>query len=75
MNLTISVDQQTIARARKASEAMGKSLNQVLREYLEELAGRRDPEDLVRELRRLRDRAQARSGGWKWNRNELYDGP
>lgn len=40
MNLTLAVDDRTVERARCAAQAMGKSLNQVVREYLEQLAGR-----------------------------------
>ncbi len=73
MNLTLSVDEHVVARARKASEARGKSLNQVLREYLEELAGLRNPRDVVEELKRSWKGEPGHSGGWKFNREELYD--
>ena len=39
MNITISVDEQVAHRAREAAHKMGKSLNQVVRDYLEQLAG------------------------------------
>ncbi|MDD2844819.1 MAG: DUF6364 family protein, partial [Rhodoferax sp.] len=39
MNITLSVDEQVAARAREAAKKMGKSLNQVVRDYLEQLAG------------------------------------
>jgi hypothetical protein len=39
MNVTLSIDEQTIARARKKAEALGKSLNQLIRDYLQK-AGR-----------------------------------
>jgi predicted HicB family RNase H-like nuclease len=35
MNLTLSVDPETVARARKAAESMGISLNQAVRQFLE----------------------------------------
>ncbi len=44
MNVTLSIDEQTVARARKKAEAMGKSLNQLIRDYLQKLAGGDDPE-------------------------------
>ena len=40
MNITLSVDAQVAVRARKAARAMGKSLNQAVRDFLEQLAGR-----------------------------------
>ena len=35
MNITLSVDEQTVAKARRVAQAMHKSLDQVVREYLE----------------------------------------
>ena len=40
MKLTLSVDEQIAAQARLVVQAMGKSLNQLVREYPERLAGR-----------------------------------
>jgi len=40
MNITLSVDEKIAERARATAQAMGKSLNQMVREYLEQLAGR-----------------------------------
>lgn len=37
MNLTLAVDDRLVEQARKVAESQGKSLNQVIREYLEEL--------------------------------------
>lgn len=39
MNITLSVDEQVAQRARLAAQKMGKSLNQAVRDYLEQLAG------------------------------------
>ena len=36
MNITLSVDEQVAQRAREAAKKMGKSLNQVVRDYLEQ---------------------------------------
>jgi predicted HicB family RNase H-like nuclease len=35
MNLTLAVDDRLVEQARKVAESQGKSLNQVIREYLE----------------------------------------
>ena len=40
MNITLSVDERIAEQARTAASAMGKSLNQDVRDYLEQLAGR-----------------------------------
>jgi hypothetical protein len=71
MNITLSVDEQLVQRARKRAEAMGKSLNQVVREHLQRLAGDDDDESWSEEFRRLSGKGD--SNGWKWNRAELYE--
>lgn len=39
MNTTLSVDEQLVDCGREAAQKMGKNLNQVLRDYLDQLAG------------------------------------
>ena len=73
MNLTLSVDGRLIQEARKAAQSMGKSLNQLIREYLEELTSLDDAERDVEELRRLSDEAGGRSQGWKFDRDEIHE--
>jgi Ribbon-helix-helix protein, copG family len=71
MNITFSVDEKTVARARKRAEAMGRSLNQVIREYLQKLAGSDDPERSIEEFRRLSGTGDSR--GWRFNRDEIHE--
>lgn len=73
MNVTLSVDEKVVARARKKAEALGKSLNQLVRDYLERLAGVGDPERSIAELRRLSGRGDAR--GWRFDRDEIHERP
>lgn len=73
MNVTLSVDKQTVARARKKAEALGMSLNQVIRDYLEKLAGGDDPESSIDEFKRLS--GQGHSRGWRFNRDEIHERP
>lgn len=75
MNLTLSVEERLVKRARKKAEAMGKSLNQLVREYLERLVGGDDAERDVEELRRLSDGSRGRSRGWRFNRDEVHERP
>ena len=70
MNITLSIDEQLVGRARKKASALGKSLNQVIRDYLMELAGGDDPERIVEEFRRLSGRGNSR--GWRFNRDEIH---
>jgi len=70
MNVTLSVDEQVLARARKKAEAVGKSLNQLVRDYLQALAGGDDPDRSIEEFRRLS--GQGNSRGWRFNRDEIH---
>ena len=72
-NLTLSVDDEIVQQARRRAEAMGKSVNQLVREYLERLAGKPDLEALAAEFRELTRNAKGNSRGWKFNREELHE--
>ena len=71
MNLTLSVDEQIVTRARKKAEALGKSLNQMIRDYLQKLAGGDDPEKGINEFRRLSGQGDSR--GWRFNRDDVHE--
>jgi len=71
MNVTLSIDEQVVARARKRAEALGKSLNQIIRDYLERLAGGDDPERSIEEFKRLSGRGHSR--GWRFDRDEIHE--
>jgi len=73
MNLTLSVDDEVIAQARRRAEAMGKCVNQVVREYLEELAGKSDLTAAVAEFEKLSRNPRGNSRGWKFNREEIHE--
>jgi hypothetical protein len=73
MNLTLSIDETVVERARERARAMGKSLNQMMREYLEQLAGDDQAARDVAEFRRLSREARGDRGGWKFDREELHD--
>ena len=70
MNLTLSVDERVAEGARQTAQAMGKSLNQVVRDYLEQLAGQAQLETEVEELRALS--GQGDSQGMRFSREALY---
>lgn len=73
MNLTLSVDDEIIQEARRRAEAMGKSVNQLVREYLERLAGKPDLRALADEYRELSRNPKGNSRGWKFNRDEIHE--
>jgi hypothetical protein len=71
MNITLSIDDHLVARARKRAEAMGKSLNQFIREQLQSLAGDDDGERSIEEFRSIS--GGGHSNGWKFNRDEIHE--
>jgi len=75
MNLTLSVDKRVVERARKAAEGLGKSLNQLVREFLERLAGDSTAEADIQEVVRLSQQSGGRSRGWRFDRNEIHERP
>jgi hypothetical protein len=72
MNVTHSVDDNTVREARRRAEAMGTSVNQLVREYLEQFAGKTDNKVDAAEFERLSRMAEGNSRGWKFNREELH---
>lgn len=72
-NLTLSVDEDVVRRARERVRTTGKSLNQVIREYLNQLAGDADPQDWVGRWEQASRAARGDSRGWKFDRDELYE--
>ncbi len=74
-NLTITVDEETLRRARTRALELGTTVNALLREALEEFVR----EDRVAEARRelvalARDNAAGgRLDGYRWTRDEIYE--
>lgn len=75
MNLTLSLDERLLAEARKVAAAMGKSVNQLVREYLERLATRSPVEEEIAEMRRLSVESGGHSRGWRFDRDEIHARP
>lgn len=70
MNITLSVDEAVAERAREAAQKMGKSLNQAVREYLEQLAGSAQRSQQWAEFEARCLNSGASLNGWKFNRDE-----
>jgi hypothetical protein len=70
MNVTLSLDDQLVSRARKKAQALGKSLNQMIRDYLQTVAGGDDAERSIEEFKRLSGRGNSRN--WRFNREEIH---
>ena len=73
MNITLALDERLADRARQAAQAMGKSLNQVVREYLEHLAGQAQLDAELEAYRQSTANSPGRLNGWKFNREEIHD--
>ncbi|HEY7387754.1 MAG TPA: DUF6364 family protein [Bryobacteraceae bacterium] len=73
MNVTLSINDDVIREARRRAEAMGTSVNQLVRDYLEQFVGKRDPAALAAELERLWKQDTGDSHGWKFNRDEIHE--
>jgi hypothetical protein len=71
VNVTLSLDDQLVSRARKKAESLGKSLNQLIRDYLQAVAGGDDAERSIEEFKRLSGKGHSR--GWKFNRDEIHE--
>ncbi len=81
-NLTITVDEETLKRARIRAIEQGESVNKVLAQRLADYAnGVTDNDDGEADAVKEKVRAwlawsqenPGHSGGWKWNREELYE--
>jgi hypothetical protein len=78
MNLTLSVDDKLVEKARQVASRQGTSLQALVRQYIETLAGSREGAALVDRLeqhwgeadRHLRLHPAKR---YKFDRNELYE--
>jgi hypothetical protein len=71
MNITLSIDEQLVERAREKLRATGKTINQEIREHLEHIVG---DDDLERDLEFLeRTAGLGNSNGWKYNREDAYE--
>jgi hypothetical protein len=76
-NLTISVNEQTLKRARMRALEENRSVNAVLARYLEEYAGedaaRRRRQEALEALLEIADAAECRRGSGTWTRDELHE--
>jgi hypothetical protein len=73
MNVTLSIDEETLARARELAVLRGTSVNQMIRDYLEEVASDLSSEEILRELKTLWEEHPGDSGGRQWTREELHE--
>jgi hypothetical protein len=73
-NLTLSVDERTLAAVRRYASQHDTSLNKLVRDFLERLAKRQDRAGDVRaRLRELSDQSPARLGSEDRRRSALHE--
>jgi hypothetical protein len=72
MNITLSLDETMIERAREVARQQGTSLNQLIREYVESLAGQLSGDEVLAEFDAMW-KEPGNSGGKRFRRDELYD--
>jgi hypothetical protein len=77
-NLTLSIEEELLKRARMKALEQGTSVNELVRQYLAKFADdgkaeRARREALIKEIDALAKQAGGGSRGRKWKREELYE--
>ena len=73
-DLTITVDEETLKKARIRALTEGTSVNEVLRSFLESYAGvKAEQAAALREIIEIARQSKSRRLGKRWTRDELYD--
>jgi hypothetical protein len=72
VNITLSVPEEVVERARAVAQAQGTSLNALIRQYLERLGGIRANEEVLQALEEHWASQSGSSGGEPFRRDDLY---
>lgn len=73
-NLTITVDENVLQKARIKALEQGTSVNAILKEYLESYAGAGTVEEnAMKDLLKLSKNSKSRRGKAKWSRDEIHE--
>ena len=72
MNVTLSLDERLLKKARRVAASMGKSLNELIREQLEKVASETSVEEYMTELRRLSASGRGNSRGRRFSRDDAH---
>jgi macrodomain Ter protein organizer (MatP/YcbG family) len=70
MNITVSIDDQVAQRASEAAQKMGKSLSQVVLDFIEHLAGSAERDEQWAQFEQSCLTSGGKLNGWKFNRDE-----
>jgi hypothetical protein len=72
-NITLSADETALAKARSYAKKHNTTLNQLVRDYLQEIVIKSERESFIDELLKLtEEHSVCTEPGWKFNREELY---
>lgn len=72
MNITLSIDEKLVERARAVAREQGTSLNALIREYIELLAGQASGETVLEQFEAMWQ-TPGNSGGKRFDRDEVYE--
>lgn len=73
-NITLSIDEQTLATVRRYASERDSSVNALVRDYLTRVARQADRAGLARQrIRELSEASGARIGSARWSRDALHD--
>lgn len=73
-NLTISIDEEILKKARMRALEQGTSVNAILRQHLERYVGADNQyRQATNAILAIAKRSKAASKGRRWTRDELYD--
>lgn len=75
VNVTLSIDETVVARAREIARTRGTSLHQIIRDHLEHLTAASTPSLALAELEGLWESQSDERETEVWNREDLYDRP
>lgn len=73
MDLTLHFDERLLKDAQQAADNLGKSLPQLVLEFLEGLARKDEARRDLEEFDRLSNPPRGDSAGWRFDRNELHE--
>ena len=74
VKITLSIDDRVVATARRIAATRGTSLNQLIRDYLEELTRVNDVETVIDQLDAMWAENVYRSSS-PWTREQLHERP
>ncbi len=72
MNITLSIPDAVVERAREVARSRGVSLNGLVRDYLEAVAAREDGDGTAETFRAVWSARSGRSGGRVVTREDVY---